>query len=96
MPQHRGTQGQFSTGLDVGTGLPISFTIDSMRGYLRCTNGTVDGSTPSEDQVPPGTQCTGILTIASAWPAVNGEFCSRSCTSGNPASVLAGTRPAIS
>jgi hypothetical protein len=64
--------------------LPVSFTVDSAGAYLRCTNGTADGSTPPKT-VPPGTLCSAVLTITAP---TSGELCSGYCSSGELQSVL--------
>ncbi len=81
-------EGPLRTEIQVPSGgLPISFTIDSATGYLRCTNGTTDGSTPTKTVLTPGTTCTATLQTQGI---SSGSWCSGTCEAG--AAVLAFTR----
>jgi hypothetical protein len=78
--------GRFSTQLTPPLGgLTVAFTVDSAVAYLRCTNGTSDGSTPTKTIIPSGTTCQATLTAPSP---TGGEFCSASCASTPSQSVL--------
>lgn len=65
-------------------GLPITFTAEASA-YLRCSSGSLTGSTPSTQIIPSGTTCTGLLSPTA--PAT-GYFCSGTCASGTPPSAL--------
>jgi hypothetical protein len=71
--------GQFGVGV---TEFPISFTVDQTCAYLRCTNGTSSGNTSST--CVNNANCTAMVSLENTL----NDFCSGSCASGMPASVL--------
>lgn len=82
--------GQFEVG---AANISVSFTVVQTCASLRCTNGTSSGSTSST--CVDNANCTALVALENTPSELLSNFCSGSCASGTPASVLTyGNMPA--